>query len=129
MDKKRLYRVSFYNNGKVFEVYVRNVSSSNLFGFVELEEIVFGKKSSILVDPTEEGLRSEFESTKRFFVPLHSVIRIDEMQRETNPRPRVVTMKGGSSKNSGQPKGAPSDSGGGSHFPPHYVPSGPFTKK
>ena len=90
---KRTYRVSFYNEGKVFELYVRNVSSSNLFGFVELEDIIFGEKSKILIDPGEESLRTEFANTKRSFIPMHSLIRIDEMQKEVDPKPRVLPLE------------------------------------
>jgi hypothetical protein len=34
------------------------------------------------VDPAEEKLKSEFSSIKRSFIPLHSIIRIDEVEKE-----------------------------------------------
>ena len=36
------------------------VHQSGLLGFIEVEEIVFGEKSSVVVDPSEESLKSEF---------------------------------------------------------------------
>ena len=89
---KKLYRVSFFNQGKVFEIYAKNVITSNLFGFIELDSLVFGEKSSVILDPSEESLRNEFENTKRTFLPLHNVIRIDEMKSKNNLKPRVLNI-------------------------------------
>ena len=46
-----------------------------------LEDYVFGEKSSILVDPAEEKLRLEFEGVQRSFIPVHKVIRIDQVNQ------------------------------------------------
>ncbi len=81
-DMKRLYRVSFFNQGQCYEVYARQVTQGGLFGFIEIEGLVFGAKTQIVVDPTEEKLQREFEGVKRFFVPMHSVVRIDEVEKE-----------------------------------------------
>ncbi len=89
---KKIYRVSFYSQGKVVEIYARQIASSNLFGFVEVEELLFGEKSSILVDPSEESLRAEFENIKRSFIPMHAIIRMDEMEKDVNLKPRVVSL-------------------------------------
>ncbi|MBL8021563.1 MAG: DUF1820 family protein [Leptospirales bacterium] len=93
MEKKTLFRILFMNNGKAFDVYAKQVSQGNLFGFIEIEDLVFGKKSALLVDPTEDALRQEFEFTKRIYVPLHSVIRIEEVDKSTAGRPRIVALK------------------------------------
>ncbi|MEM7352828.1 MAG: DUF1820 family protein [Acidobacteriota bacterium] len=81
-EKKRLYRVSFFNQGQCYEVYARHVSQGGLLGFIEIEELVFGTTTQIVVDPTEEKLQKEFEGVKRVFVPMHSVVRIDEVEKE-----------------------------------------------
>lgn len=81
-EKKRLYRVSFLNQGQCYEVYARQVSQGGLFGFIEIEELVFGERTQIVVDPTEEKLQREFEGVRRFYVPMHSVVRIDEVEKE-----------------------------------------------
>ena len=41
-DKKRAYRVMFVNDGRVYEIYARRVSHSAMFGFVEVEGLLFG---------------------------------------------------------------------------------------
>lgn len=78
---KSLYRVSFLNQGKVYEVYARSVSQGGLYGFVEIEEMVFGEKSKVVVDPGEEKLASEFADVVRSYVPMHAIIRIDEVRK------------------------------------------------
>ena len=121
--EKRIYRVSFYNEGKVFELYAKSVSSSNLFGFIELEDIIFGEKSKILVDPGEESLRTEFANTKRSFIPMHSLIRIDEMQKEVDPKPRVLSIESKeASKMQKKHRASPQVSS-------IYTPPNPFPKK
>jgi hypothetical protein len=81
MSRKPLYKIVFHNQGKVFEIYARGVHQSSMFGFVEVEKIVFGERSSVVVDPSEESLKSEFAGVARTFIPLHSIVRIDEVSR------------------------------------------------
>lgn len=79
---KRIYRIFFTSQGKGYEIYARKVEQGDLYGFVVIEEIVFGEKSSIVVDPNEESLKNEFASVKRLMIPYHSVSRIDEVEKE-----------------------------------------------
>jgi hypothetical protein len=44
----------FVNQGKVYEVYARKVSQGRLFGFIEVEELVFGERTTVVLDPSEE---------------------------------------------------------------------------
>jgi hypothetical protein len=81
MTKDTIYRINFINQGEVYEVYARHVSQGGLFGFVEIEEIVFGERSKLLIDSSEERLKTEFEGVRRTFIPLHSVIRVDEVDK------------------------------------------------
>jgi hypothetical protein len=73
VSKETIYRVSFISQGEVYEVYARNVSQGGLFGFIEIEELVFGERSKLLIDSSEERLKTEFEGVRRTYVPLHSV--------------------------------------------------------
>lgn len=82
MAKRQIYKVVFYNKDKVYEVFARQIYQSDLYGFIEIEEIVFGERSQLVVDPNEEKLKTEFESVTRSYVPLHSIIRIDEVEKE-----------------------------------------------
>ncbi len=79
---KSIYRVLFINQGKLYELYAREIYQGELYGFIEVEELIFGERSSVLVNPAEEKLQNEFAGVKRTFVPLHSLVRIDEVERE-----------------------------------------------
>ena len=36
----------------------------------------------MVLDPAEERIKSEFEGVKRTYLPLHSVLRIDEVRKQ-----------------------------------------------
>ena len=77
-----IFKVLFVNQGKVYEIYARKVGHGGLFGFIEVEELVFGERSTVVLDPAEERIKSEFEGVKRTYLPLHSVLRIDEVKKQ-----------------------------------------------
>lgn len=82
MAASHIFKVVFVNQGKVYEVYARKVSHGGLFGFIEVEELVFGERSSVVLDPTEERIKSEFAGVKRTYLPIHSIVRIDEVRKQ-----------------------------------------------
>ena len=82
MSQQPTYKVIFYNQGQIFEIYARQIYQSDLYGFIEIEEVLFGERSQMLVDPSEEKLKSEFEGVKRSYLPMHSIVRIDEVTKE-----------------------------------------------
>ena len=81
-DNQQVYRVFFQNQGQIYEVYARNIYQSELYGFVEIEDYTFGNKSQVVIDPSEEKLRNEFEGVQRPFIPMHAIVRIDEVEKE-----------------------------------------------
>jgi hypothetical protein len=92
MSSKTIYRISFLNAGEVYEIYAASVAQGGLFGFVEVEELLFGERSKLLIDSSEERLKTEFEGVKRTFIPLHAVLRIDEVEKAG--RGRITEGKG-----------------------------------
>ena len=81
-DQKHIYRIYFHNQGQIYEVYAHAIYQSDLYGFVEIEDYIFGKKSQMVIDPAEDKLRTEFSDVQRSFIPMHAVIRIDEVEKE-----------------------------------------------
>ncbi len=77
-----IYKVIFHNQNRVYEVYARQIFQSDMWGFIEIEEYIFGERSQLLVDPSEEKLKNEFAGVTRSYVPMHSIIRIDEVEKE-----------------------------------------------
>jgi hypothetical protein len=93
MAAKMLYKIVFMSQGQVYEIYARQVGHGALFGFVEVEELVFGERSSVVVDPSEEKIKSEFAGVKRTYLPMHSIIRIDEVDKQG--KSKISKLEGG----------------------------------
>ncbi len=93
MPPRHIYKVIFMNQGKLYEVYARKVSQDGFWGFIEIEQLVFGERGGVVVDPGEERLKTEFEGVKRSFIPMHSVVRIDEVDREGTAK--ITSVEGG----------------------------------
>jgi hypothetical protein len=112
MASTNIFKVVFHNQGKVYEIYARKVGHGSLFGFVEVEELIFGERSAVVVDPSEERIQSEFAGVKRTYLPLHAVIRIDEVRK------------------SGVSKVVAADGSNVTQFPyPVYTPGDPGTRR
>ena len=105
-NSSEIYKITFLNKGKVYEVFVNQVYQSDLYGFIEIEGYVFNEKSQVVVDPNEEKLKSEFSGVKRSFVPIQAIIRIDEVEKTgvckitngDNIAPFPVSLVGGKSE-------------------------------
>lgn len=80
--RRRVYKVVFLNQGEIFEIYAREVGQGSLFGFIEVEGLLFGERTQVVVDPSEERLKSEFKGVKRLYLPMHAIVRIDEVEKE-----------------------------------------------
>src|SRR3990172_2555926 len=93
--KKRIYKVLFHNEGRGYEIYAQSISRGSLFGFVEIEGLLFGERSTVVVDPSEERLKTEFAGVERIYIPLHAVVRIDEVEKRG---PSVLPPAADSSK-------------------------------
>ncbi len=81
MNDKRLYRVRFISQDKLYEVYAEQCFQGDMYGFVVLKDLVFDTSNGVVVDPSEEKLKSEFEGVKQTIIPMHSVVRIDEVEK------------------------------------------------
>ncbi len=82
MSADPIYKVIFYNRNEIYEVFVRNIYQSEMYGFVEIEEMLFGERTQVVVDPGEEKLKGEFAGVKRSFIPMNNIVRIDEVEKE-----------------------------------------------
>jgi hypothetical protein len=80
-NTSEIYKVTFLNKGKVYELFVKQVYQSDLYGFIEIEDYVFDERSQLVVDPSEEKLKAEFSGVKRSFIPMQAIIRIDEVEK------------------------------------------------
>lgn len=86
MSQDHLYRIRFINQDKVYEIYAKSVFQGELYGFVIIEELVFDTKKTVVVDPSEEKLKTEFEGVQQTILPMHSIIRIDAVEQRGTAR-------------------------------------------
>jgi hypothetical protein len=110
MADRHLYRIIFMAQGKVYEIYARHIVHGDLFGFIEVEKLVFGERTSVVVDPSEEKIKSEFEGVKRTFIPMHAVIRIDEVEKQGVSK--ISSAEGGNVSQFPMPVYTPGGQGG-----------------
>ena len=83
---KSLYKVTFLNHGKVYELYARNVSSGQLWGFTEVADLLFDVHDGVVVDPTEERLRDEFGNTASCTCRCRASSASKKSRRKARPR-------------------------------------------
>ena len=106
MAASHIFKVQFVREGKIWEVYAKKVTHGGLFGFIEVEDFVFGERSSVVVDPGEEKVQAEFAGVKRTWLPMHAVLRIDEVRK--SGASKITAYEGGNV----------------SHFPMPIMPGG-----
>jgi hypothetical protein len=92
MPAKCIYKIIYVNQGKVYEIYARSIAQSSMHAFIEVEDLVFGEQSTVVIDPGEEKLKSEFAGVKRSYIPMHAIIRIDEVEKEGTAK--IVSLDG-----------------------------------
>lgn len=76
-----IFRISFINQGKVYQLHAESVHQGDMYGFITISGLIFGETSQLVVDPSEEKLKAEFADVKQVTIPIHSVIRIDEVKK------------------------------------------------
>lgn len=92
-SQRPLFRVQFVCNGERYELYVREVSQGSMFGFVEIGQFVWDTYTSLVVDPSHEKLKSEFADVTRTYIPMHSVLRIDEVKKQGSAKISTLSDK------------------------------------
>ena len=88
---KTLYKITFLNAGRIYELYARKVGTGTLWGFTEVAELVFDVHDGVVIDPTEERLRDEFGDTRVLHLPMQSIVRIEEVEKKGQSAIRDAT--------------------------------------
>ena len=79
MKSKSVYKIIFIQLGEIYEVFARQIYQSDMYGFIEVEEYIFNKDKQLVVDPSSEKLKNEFSMVERSYIPINSIVRIDEV--------------------------------------------------
>jgi len=82
MSKKGIYKIVFAQMGEIYEIYSNSIYQSDIYGFVEVEDYLFDQNSKIVVDTSEEKLKSTFKGVKRSYIPINTILRIDEVDKK-----------------------------------------------
>jgi hypothetical protein len=91
--KKKLFKVQFLHNQKEIKtIYANKINPSSFLGLIEVSDIVFIDSSEILINPDDEKIRKEFKDVERTFLPINTIIRIDEVILE-NETPVIKLYK------------------------------------
>lgn len=85
-NKQHVFKIVFFQRENIYEIYAKQVTESDMYGFIVVEDILFGETSQVLVDPSEEKLRNLFSGVTRTYIPIHAVLRIDEVEKEGNAK-------------------------------------------
>jgi len=101
MSNQKLYKIIFQKQNEVYELFAKQVYQSELWNFLEVEEMIFTPKSQIVIDPSEEKLRKEFDGVKRSFIPIQSIIRIDEVDHQSQVS-KIISVSSKDKKRSNQ---------------------------
>ena len=51
-----------------------------------MEEYIFNKDKQLVVDPSSEKLKNEFNNVERSYIPVNSILRIDEVNETGEPK-------------------------------------------
>lgn len=90
---KAVFRIKFRHQDQLVELYAHGVSQSSMMAFVEITELIFDNKTDMLIDPSEEKLKAEFGGVKSTYIPIHAIIRIDEVEETGNNKMRPLSEK------------------------------------
>lgn len=77
----RIFRITFMNQGKLYQVHADSVQQGELYGFIEISGLLFDEHTTVVIDPAEEKLKAEFAGVTRVQIPMHAVSRIDEVAK------------------------------------------------
>jgi len=79
MKDKKIYKIIFIQLGEIYEIFAKQIFQSDMYGFLEVEEFIFTNDDQLVVDPSSEKLKTEFNEVKRSYIPIGAIQRIDEV--------------------------------------------------
>lgn len=90
---KPVFRIQFRHQDHLIDLYAHGVSQSSMMAFVELSDLIFDNKTDIVIDPSEEKIKAEFGGVKSTYIPVHAIIRIDEVEKTGPNKIRALNQK------------------------------------
>ena len=81
-NEEKIYRVQFKTGNHSYSLLARSVGESELFGFIEIADLIFEDKQRIIISPEDEALRKEFAKANFICIPHQYILRIDCLKDE-----------------------------------------------
>jgi len=79
-QEKKVFKVYFFHMDKVYTLFAKEVNASGeLYNMCEISDIIFQRNKNLIV-PSEDEVRQEFSNIKKLMIPLHHLVRIDELE-------------------------------------------------
>lgn len=85
-----IYRVTFSQGEQICQLYSRFVLEESLIGFIELDELIFDEQKYLDVeqgDSISSEMKQQFQGVERTYIPVNSILRIDELLRKDVRKP------------------------------------------
>lgn len=86
------YKVTFTNESELYQICARELSTSDLYGLIEIGDFIF-PSSRLVYNPGEERLRKEFEGIRRTWIPYHAIVRIDEILESRESESKIIPIR------------------------------------
>ena len=83
---KPIYRILFRNQENLYELYARKDHAGQPLCLRRGRGHPVWRAQQMLVDPSEERLKTEFAGVQRTYIPLQAVVRIDEVDKKAPRR-------------------------------------------
>lgn len=81
--RKKLFKIIFMDEDKTIQtIHASELNPSSFLGLVEISDIVFIDQSELIISPDDGNLKSKFKNVERSYLPLNSIVRIDEVMIE-----------------------------------------------
>ncbi|MBW1645053.1 MAG: DUF1820 family protein [Deltaproteobacteria bacterium] len=74
---EKIYRVQFKTGNRNYSLLARSVGESELFGFIEVADLIFEDKQRLIISPEDDALRKEFARANFICIPHQHILRID----------------------------------------------------
>ena len=91
MKDKKIYKIIFIQLGEIYEIFAKQIFQSDMYGFLEVEEFIFTNDDQLVVDPSSEKLKTEFNKVKRSYIPIGAIQRIDEVIESGEAKIKTVS--------------------------------------
>lgn len=85
MTKKSLFKISFANQDEIYEIYARSIKESDMFGFLEVEELVLESKRHWWLIRLKKNLKWNFVMLSAFlslYIPYFALMKFQNKGRQ-----------------------------------------------